>query len=92
MIDLNAIYAIASAINELGDKGEVDFHDIDESVVVGIEVPAPIHHGIDKEFYRATHDGNTEGFEHLDSPIEACISGVRFIITTKEQNEAVKEN
>lgn len=92
MIDLNTIYTIAAAINELGEKGEVDFRDIDNSMVIGLEVSPSIHYGIDKEFYRTTHDGSDDGFEHLDAPIDAAICGVRFVITTKEQNTTVNEN
>ena len=86
MLDLNSIYEIAKAINTLGEKDIVSFHDIDRSLVVGLEVPSTIHYGIDKEFYRTTHNGSDEGFEHVDAPIEATVSGVRFLITTKDQN------
>ena len=42
-----------------------------------------ILYGIDKEFYRLSHDDSTEGFEHK-SEIKVKIDNVNFIIDMKK--------
>ena len=82
-MDLNSIYAVATAINRLAEDGQIRYEDIDEAMVINIDVTPTMHYGIDKELYRLTHGGEDEGFIHSSAPIEAQIDKVRFVISQK---------
>lgn len=83
-MDLDAIYAVSIALNQLAQNGDIRYEDIDEAITVNIDVNAIRHYGIDKELYRKTHDGSDEGFVHSNDPIEATINDVKFIIRQKD--------
>ena len=50
---------------------------------IHIQVNPDILYGIDKEFYRLSHDNSTEGFEHK-SEIKVKLDSVNFIIDMKK--------
>lgn len=81
-MELNDIYNISDALLEKIEKGELRKKTLD-NLTITISVTPRILYGIDKEFYRITHDGETEGFKH-QKEVEATINGVKFKITPQE--------
>lgn len=77
-MDLNDVYNISNALIEKIEKGELKIKTLD-NLTITISVAPHILYGIDKEFYRLTHDGETEGFVHKEE-VEANINGVKFKI------------
>lgn len=76
---------IADSINEKLSNG------LPKSVLkemeVVVNVSPAIQYGIDKEFYRSTHDGETDGFKPSEDDVVALIDGVTFRITSKNINK-----
>ena len=62
-MNLDNIYAISNAINEQIIQGKIKKEQL-EDMYIHIQVNPDILYGIDKEFYRLSHDDSTEGFEH----------------------------
>lgn len=80
-MELRHIYRLADVINEaiLEEKLPKEIRD-DISIIVNVSPTTS--YGIDKEFYRLTHDGSDEGFVHSGN-IDASISNVKFNIREK---------
>lgn len=80
-MELRHIYKLADIINEniLTDK-------LPKSILtdlsITVDVSPTTSYGIDKEFYRMTHNNNEKGFVHSKN-IDATISGVSFNIREK---------
>ena len=51
-------------------------------MTIVVNVSPTTAYGIDKEFYRLTHDNNDDGFVH-SKDIDASISNVKFSIREK---------
>lgn len=84
-MELRHIYGIANAINKaFEDEGWKDNRD---DLMISVMVSPTTHYGIDKEFYRQTHDGSIEGFERSDELIFANIDGIVFKIVNKKTEE-----
>ena len=81
-MNLDNIYAISNAINEQVIQGKIKKEQL-EDMYIHIQVNPDILYGIDKEFYRLSHDDSTEGFEGR-SEIDVKLDGVKFIIGMKE--------
>ena len=81
-MNLDNIYAISNAINEQIIQGNIKKEQL-EDMYIHIQVNPDILYGIDKEFYRLSHDDSTEGFEHK-SEIKVKLDSVNFIIDMKE--------
>ena len=80
-MELNDVYKISDALIEKVEKGELPKKSLEEITII-IAVKPQILYGIDKEFYRITHDGDMEDFKHKDV-VEANINGVKFKIIEK---------
>jgi len=80
-MELRHIYKLADVINEaiLEEKLPKEIRN-DISIVVNVS-PTTVY-GIDKEFYRLTHNDNDDGFVH-SKDIDATISNVKFNIREK---------
>lgn len=84
-MELRHIYGIAKAINESikeKDLKNVIFNDL----VVDVKVSPVTHYGIDREFYRQTHNNNEEGFRRTSDIITANVDGVNFRIINKGES------
>ena len=79
-MNLDNIYAISNAINEQIIQGKIKKEQLEDMY---IQVNPDILYGIDKEFYRLSHDDSTEGFEHK-SEVKVKLDNVNFIIDLKE--------
>ena len=62
-MNLDNIYTISNAINEQIIEGKLEKGQL-EDMYMHSQVNSDILHGIDKEFYRLSHDDSTERFEH----------------------------
>lgn len=81
-MELRHIYNIATTVSESFNKDEMVGANI-EDVEIGIKVSPGTLFGIDQEFYRQTHNGSIEGFNH-NKKIDAIIDDVHFVLTEKE--------
>lgn len=83
-MELRHIYKIADIINEaiLEEKLPKDVRN-DFSIVVNVSPTTA--YGIDKEFYRLTHNNSDDGFIHSKN-IDATISNIKFNIQEKVEN------
>ena len=79
-MELNDIYKFANAINEGIMKGEID-KEILNDMSIKVKVAPNILYGIDKEFYRMSHDDSIEGFEHTNKVV-AKINAITFEIVS----------
>lgn len=80
-MELRHIYGLADVINEAILEEKLP-KDIRNEIMIVANVSPTTSYGIDKEFYRLTHDGSDEGFIHRDV-IDATISKVKFKIKEK---------
>lgn len=81
-MELKDIYSFADAIIEKVEKGEIN-QDVLKDIVVDIKVPPHILYGIDKEFYRITHNGNTIDFKHMEEINVKLYNLIQFKISKK---------
>lgn len=81
-MELRHIYNIATAINNSINTEEMVGANI-EDLKIGVKVSPTTLIGIDKEFYRQTHNNSLDGFKH-GNEIDAIIDNVHFVITKKE--------
>ena len=79
---LKDLYTISELLGASMTKGEFD-EDFKESALITLTIDPVKYYGIDKEFYRLSHDDSTEGFEHK-SEIKVKIDNVNFIIDMKK--------
>lgn len=80
-MELNDIYKISNAINDKIEQGELHKKVLGDLTIV-VQVKPTILHGIDKEFYKLTHEGDTNGFVHSEE-VNAVIDGIKFKIVSK---------
>lgn len=81
-MDLNKVYAITNGINEEIIKGNISKTDLND-IVINILLSPEILYGVDKEFYRLSHDGSVDGFEHT-LEVRAKLDGINFIFQPKK--------
>lgn len=86
-MELRHIYNIATTVSESFNKDEMVGANI-EDVEIGIKVSPGTLFGIDQEFYRQTHNGSIEGFNH-NKKIDAIIDDVHFVLTEKEMSPEI---
>ena len=83
-MELRHIYSLSKILGDALDTDEMVGASSDD-----IELHIKLTHGtlysIDQEFYRQTHNGSLEGFEH-NKEINAIIDNVRFVLTEKEMS------
>lgn len=82
-MELNSVYTLANVINESIMKGELD-KSILEDLIIDIKVAPNILYGIDKEFYRLSHEDSTEGFKHTNK-VNAKINAINFVFEAIEK-------
>lgn len=75
-MELNDVYSIANAINESIMKGDIKPKTL-EDFTIEVKVSPTILYGIDKEFYRLSHENDVSGFEHGDE-VNAVIDNIKF--------------
>lgn len=75
-MDLDSAYQIANILNEKIMEGIIDKTLLSQFVIT-VKVSPEKLYGIDKEFYRISHDGDLENFEHSNE-VSATIDGVKF--------------
>lgn len=80
-MELKDIYNISDALIEKVKQGEIP-KKVLKNITISVNVSPSILYGIDKEFYRLTHDGDMDDFKHSDT-IEANINGINFKINKK---------
>lgn len=80
-MELRHIYKLADIIKEsvLNEKLPKS---VLNDMTITVNVSPTTSYGIDKEFYRLTHNDSEEGFTHSKN-IDATISGVSFSIKEK---------
>ena len=76
-------YLLSNIINEKVNDGTLN-KEVLENIVITVNVAPAILYGIDKEFYRISHEGTTEGFKHT-SKVAARIDNVRFVFNSTEE-------
>lgn len=81
-MELNDAYLIANVLNEKINDGTLN-KDILNNITININVSPSILYGIDKEFYRISHEDSMEGFKHT-SKIMARIDNINFVFSSKE--------
>lgn len=86
-MELRHIYSIATNLVKTFDTDEMVGANI-EDVEIGIKVSPGTLFGIDQEFYRQTHNGSIEGFNH-NKKINAIIDDVHFVLTEKEMSPEI---
>ena len=84
-MELNSVYTLANVINESIMKNVLD-KSILNDMVLTIKVAPNILYGIDKEFYRMSHDDNIEGFIHKDKVL-AKINAINFVFESNNIEE-----
>ena len=80
-MELRHIYKLADIINESILEEKLP-KDVRNDITIVVNVSPTTAYGIDKEFYRLTHDNSDEGFVH-SKDIDASISNVKFSIREK---------
>lgn len=81
-MELRHIYNIATTLNNAFNSDELVGGDIND-LEIEIKVSPTTLFGIDKEFYRQTHNGSTDGFKH-NKKVNAIIDNVHFVLIEKE--------
>lgn len=81
-MDLNNVYALTNSINEEVVKGNLNKNDLND-IVISVLVEPNILYGIDKEFYRISHEGSSDGFTHT-SEVRAKLDRINFIFKPKK--------
>ena len=81
-MELNDAYLLANVLNEKINDGTLD-KEILNNIAINVNVSPSILYGIDKEFYRISHDDSTEGFKHT-AKVMARIDNVHFEFSSKE--------
>ena len=87
-MELRHIYKLADIINESILEEKLP-KDVRNDITIVVNVSPTTAYGIDKEFYRLTHDNNDDGFVH-SKDIDASISNVKFSI--REKVESLKSS
>ncbi|MCD8207751.1 MAG: hypothetical protein LUD72_07430 [Bacteroidales bacterium] len=96
-MELRHIYGIASALRGYADSFAKDETELPvtnplpasvqglslSDVEVNVKVSPSTHYGIDREFYRLTHNNSCDGFVHKDGAMSVTIDGVKFKIQIK---------
>lgn len=77
MVDLNNVYSIVNILNEAVVKGSIEKKVLKE-ITISVNVSPSILFGIDKEFYKISHDNSLDGFVHTDK-VCATIDNIRII-------------
>lgn len=80
-MELRHIYKLADIINESILEEKLP-KDVRNDITIVVNVSPTTAYGIDKEFYRLTHDNSDDGFVH-SKDIDASISNVKFSIREK---------
>ena len=80
-MELRHIYKLADVINEAILEEKLP-KEIRKDISIVVNVSPTTAYGIDKEFYRLTHNDNDDGFVH-SKDIDATISNVKFNIREK---------
>lgn len=83
-MELRHIYNIATVMNNCVETEEMIGSDIND-IEIKVSVSPSTLYGIDREFYRQTHDNSMEGFEHKKE-INAIIDNVHFSIVEKKED------
>ena len=83
-MELRHIYKLADIINESILEEKLP-KDVRNDITIVVNVSPTTAYGIDKEFYRLTHDNSDEGFVH-SKDIDASISNVKFSIREKVES------
>ena len=80
-MELRHIDKLADIINESILEEKLP-KDVRNDITIVVNVSPTTAYGIDKEFYRLTHDNTDDGFVH-SKDIDASISNVKFSIREK---------
>lgn len=83
-MELRHIYKLSEEIGNLFNSDEMIGANSDD-ILVEVNLTPQTLYAIDKEFYRMTHNGETEGFNHSDV-IEAKIGNINFLLKHKKAN------
>lgn len=83
-MELRHIYTIATSLNNIFDTDDLVGADISD-IELNVKLSPSTLYGIDREFYRQTHDGSIDGFVH-NKKIDAIIDNVHFVLTEKENS------
>lgn len=84
-MELRHIYKIADIIKESVLNEQLP-KSVLKDMLITVKVSPTTSYGIDKEFYRMTHNDSDEGFVHSKN-IDANISGVSFSIREKMEQK-----
>lgn len=76
MMDLNNVYSVVNILNEAVVKGVIEKKVLKE-MTISVNVSPSILFGIDKEFYKMSHDNSLDGFVHTNK-VYATIDNVRI--------------
>lgn len=80
-MELRHIYSLSKILNNAVGLEEMVGSSIDD-IEIHIGLKPETLYAIDREFYRQTHGGSLEGFEH-NKEIHATIDNVPFVLTEK---------
>ena len=83
-MELRHIYTIAMNLKNIFDTDDLVGADISD-IELNVKLSPSTLYGIDREFYRQTHDGSIDGFVH-NKKIDANIDNVHFVLTEKENS------
>lgn len=83
-MELRHIYSIATAMSKAFESDDMVGSDVGD-IEINVSVSPSTLYGIDREFYRQTHNDSIEGFVHKDK-IEAVIDNIHFVINEKEMS------
>ena len=75
-MDLSSVYSVVNILNEGVVKGNID-RKILREITISVNVSRSILFGIDKEFYKISHENSLDGFVHTDK-VYATIDNVRI--------------
>lgn len=84
-MELRHIYKIANILKESVLKEQLP-KSVLKDMTITVNVSPTTSYGIDKEFYRMTHNDSDEGFVHSKN-IDATISDVNFSIREKMEQK-----
>lgn len=79
-MELNDAYLLTNILNEKINDGTLN-KELLNNITIVVNVTPSILYGIDKEFYRISHEDSMEGFKHTQK-VAARIDNVNFVFET----------
>lgn len=84
-MELRHLYILSDIIRQNVEKENLP-NEIYDKTEITMKFSPTTFYGIDKEFYKLTHNGSYEGFVHSEE-VNATINGIRFKILSELQKD-----